>query len=82
MISRTVLSKLVVLGCVLAPLLTWSQTPKPVMTGAEAALYKGTDRYDRLVEAAKKEGVVSVYHALPWLASTFGGVHQKIWNQS
>ena len=63
----------------------WSDGAKPVMTGAEAALYKGTDRYERLVDAAKKEGVVSVYHVYPGLPALLAeftkkyGIKVKVW---
>jgi iron(III) transport system substrate-binding protein len=62
-----------------------AQTLKPVMTGAEAALYRGSDRYERLVEAAQKEGVVSVYHVYPSLPSVLSeftkkyGIKVKVW---
>ena len=63
----------------------WSDGTKPVMTGAEAALYKGSDRYERLVDAAKKEGVVSVYHVYPGLPAVLAeftkkyGIKVKVW---
>ena len=62
-----------------------ADTLKPVMTGAEAALYKGTDRFERLVDAAKKEGVVSVYHVYPGLPALLTeftkkyGIKVKVW---
>jgi len=89
MISCKILPQLLALGTALAvsfmPNVSVAQTPKPVMTGAEAALYKGTDRYDRLVEAAKKEGVVSVYHVYPGLPALLAeftkkyGIKVKVW---
>jgi iron(III) transport system substrate-binding protein len=63
----------------------WADGTKPVMTGAEAALYKGSDRYERLVDAAKKEGVVSVYHVYPGLPAVLAeftkkyGIKVKVW---
>ena len=62
-----------------------AQNAKPMMTAAEAALYKGTDRFERLVEAAKKEGVVSIYHVYPGLPALLAeftkkyGIKVKVW---
>ena len=75
------------LGLSLLCLASWcgAQSAKPVMTGAEAALYKGTDRYERFVEAAQKEGSVSVYHVYPSLPSVLAeftkkyGIKVKVW---
>ena len=51
----------------------------------DLALYQGADRHDRLVEAAKKEGELSVYHVypnLPVLTAAFSkkyGIKVKAW---
>lgn len=82
---HSILSKILPLAMVLSSLSALAQSAKPVMTGAEAALYKGTDRYERLVEAAKKEGVVSVYHVYPGLPALLTeftkkyGIKVKVW---
>lgn len=82
---HSILSKLMPLAMVLSSFSALAQSAKPVMTGAEAALYKGTDRYERLVEAAKKEGVVSVYHVYPGLPALLTeftkkyGIKVKVW---
>ncbi|MDQ6681493.1 MAG: extracellular solute-binding protein [Pseudomonadota bacterium] len=51
----------------------------------ELALYQGADRHERLVEAAKKEGELTVYHvypALPVVIAAFTkkyGIKVKVW---
>jgi iron(III) transport system substrate-binding protein len=76
---------LIALGLLCVAVWCGAQTAKPVMTGAEAALYHGSDRYERLVEAAQKEGVVSVYHVYPSLPSVLAeftkkyGIKVKVW---
>jgi iron(III) transport system substrate-binding protein len=55
------------------------------MTIEELALYTGADRQERLVEAAKKEGTLTLYHvypALPNVAAAFTkkyGIQVKTW---
>jgi iron(III) transport system substrate-binding protein len=41
---------------------------KGLSTVQEIASYQGSDRHERLVEAAKKEGELSVYHVYPQLS--------------
>lgn len=43
----------------------------------ELALYQGADRHERLIEAAKKEGDLSVYHAYPQLPVVMAAFTQK-----
>ena len=43
----------------------------------ELALYQGADRHERLIEAAKKEGDLSVYHAYPELPVVMAAFTQK-----
>ncbi len=55
---------------------------------SDVALYQGSDRFARLVEAAKKEGEVSVYHVypnLPTITAAFTkkyGIPVKAWRAS
>jgi iron(III) transport system substrate-binding protein len=62
-----------------------AQTGKPIMTGAEAAMYQGADRQQRLLEGALKEGEVSVYDVYPALAKVLDafskkyGIKVKVW---
>lgn len=48
----------------LAPIAGAQETPK-MAAAREIALYQGPDRQERLIEAAKKEGELSVYHVYP-----------------
>ncbi|MDB5762108.1 MAG: fbpA 3 [Herminiimonas sp.] len=43
----------------------------------EIAAYQGSDRQERLVEAAKKEGELMVYHAYPQLANVMAAFTKK-----
>ena len=43
----------------------------------DLALYQGADRHDRLVEAAKKEGELSVYHVYPNLPVVMAAFTKK-----
>ncbi len=62
----------------------FAQPAKPESV-RELALYKGADRQARLVEAARREGELSVYHAYPRLTAVldaFGkkyGIKIKTW---
>ena len=53
--------------------------------GRDLALYKGADREQKLIEAAKKEGELTVYHvypALPAIMTAFTkkyGIKVKVW---
>jgi iron(III) transport system substrate-binding protein len=69
----------------LAPTLAQTPSkPKP-MTVEELALYTGADRQERLIEAAKKEGTLTLYHvypSLPNVAAAFTkkyGIQVKTW---
>jgi iron(III) transport system substrate-binding protein len=44
---------------------------------SELALYQGSDRHERLVEAAKKEGELSVYHVYPNLTVVMAAFTKK-----
>ncbi len=54
-------------------------------TVAELAVYTGPDRHARLIEAAKKEGVLTVYHVYPALTEMMAaftkkyGIKTKAW---
>ena len=54
-------------------------------TAAELALYTGADRQARLIEAAKKEGTLTVYHVYPALTEMMAaftkkyGIKTKAW---
>jgi iron(III) transport system substrate-binding protein len=62
----------------------------PVSTSAAIATYTGTDRLQRLIEGAKKEGEVSVYNSSPvdgmkFFVTAFEnkyGVKVKVWRAS
>ncbi len=43
----------------------------------EQALYQGADRQQRLIEAAKKEGELSVYHVYPYLPTLMAAFTKK-----
>jgi len=57
----------------------------PNATAIELALYTGPDRQARLIEAAKKEGVLTVYHVYPALTEMMAaftkkyGIKTKAW---
>ncbi|MDQ6685985.1 MAG: extracellular solute-binding protein [Pseudomonadota bacterium] len=47
------------------------------LAARELALYQGADRHERLVEAAKKEGELSVYHVYPNLPNVMAAFTKK-----
>ncbi|MDB5753798.1 MAG: fbpA 3 [Massilia sp.] len=47
------------------------------LTAQEIATYQGADRTERLLEGARKEGELSVYHAYPQLASVTAAFTRK-----
>lgn len=59
-------------------------TAKPV-SGRDLALYQGSDRQERLLEAAKKEGPLNIYHVYPGLPKIIElftkkyGIQVKTW---
>lgn len=63
----------------------WAQATDPGKAARDLALYQGPDRETRLVELAKKEGELSVYHvypALPVVIAAFTkkyGIKAKVW---
>ena len=50
---------------------------KAPLTLQEIATYQGADRQERLIEGAKKEGELMVYHAYPQLASIMAAFTKK-----
>lgn len=46
-------------------------------TARELALYQGADRQERLLEAAKKEGALTVYHVYPGLPNVMAAFTKK-----
>jgi iron(III) transport system substrate-binding protein len=50
---------------------------KPALSAQELVTYQGEDRHERLVEAAKKEGELSVYHAYPQMAAVTDAFSKK-----
>ena len=60
------------------PALSMAAEPsKGPATVGEIAMYQGADRHDRLVAAAQKEGVLSVYHAYPNLTVVMAAFTKK-----
>lgn len=68
----------------------FAQQAKGATSSADIALYQGADRMQRLIEGAKKEGVVSVYNSAPVkdmavVAAAFEkkyGVKVRVWRAS
>jgi iron(III) transport system substrate-binding protein len=58
------------------PALVYAQGRAPT-SAQELVSYQGPDRHDRLVEAAKKEGDLSVYHAYPQLTAVTEAFSKK-----
>ena len=67
------------------PTLSWAQDTAKAAALKELAAYSGSDRHERLVEAAKKENGLTVYHVYPGLTKiieTFSkkyGIKVKTW---
>jgi len=76
-------------GCLLAATAALAQTPGKASV-ADIALYEGTDRAQRLIEGATKEGTVSVYTSatvedMAILTAAFGkkyGIKVNVWRAS
>ncbi len=60
----------------LAPMQALAADSQP-MSAAELAVYQGSDRQERLLAAAKKEGEVSVYHVYPNLPVVLDAFSKK-----
>ena len=54
-----------------------AEPAKAPLTLQEIATYQGPDRQERLIEGAKKEGELMVYHAYPQLASIMAAFTKK-----
>ena len=67
------------------PTLSWAQDTAKAAALKELAAYSGSDRHERLIEAAKKENGLTVYHVYPGLTKiieTFSkkyGIKVKTW---
>ncbi|SNT10128.1 iron(III) transport system substrate-binding protein [Noviherbaspirillum humi] len=60
-----------------ASLSSHAADPKPPMPVQEITTYQGADREERLLEGAKKEGEVTVYHAYPQLSNVTAAFTKK-----
>ena len=65
----------------LAPIASAQETPK-MAAARELALYQGPDRQERLIEAAKKEGELSVYHVYPNLTIMMAAVFKLLFHHA
>lgn len=78
------LTSIALLAALAFPPVLAQDTAKPDAVRA-LALYQGPDRHERLVEAAKREGELSVYHAYPKLTALLDvfskkyGIKVKSW---
>lgn len=54
-----------------------AEAGKGPLSQQEIATYQGSDRHERLVEAAKREGELTVYHAYPQLANVMAAFTKK-----
>jgi len=54
-----------------------AQDNAKVQQARTLALYQGADRHDKLVEAAKREGELTIYHAYPALTSVLEAFSKK-----
>ncbi len=61
----------------LTSMLTPAHAQDPGRAARELALYQGADRHERLLELAKKEGELSVYHVYPALPAVIAAFTKK-----
>ena len=88
--ARACVTLLVLSSNVLIAIPAFAQSKKVESTVAEIALSQGEDRLQRLIEGAKKEGVLTVYGAMPTkdlqaLVDAFTkkyGIKANIWRSS
>jgi iron(III) transport system substrate-binding protein len=68
------LSAAIWIGAMAGPAMAADKGPLSVQ---EIATYQGADRTERLIEGAKKEGELSIYHAYPQLAAVTAAFAKK-----
>lgn len=74
---KTMLGAAIVLGAAAVAAASAAQAAGKPLTAQEIASYQGADRTERLIEGAKKEGELTVYHAYPQLVSVTAAFAKK-----
>ena len=68
---------MLMVSATLTAMLTPARAQDPGRAARELALYQGADRHERLLELAKKEGELSVYHVYPALPAVIAAFTKK-----